>query len=53
MRIDAVIFDMDGLILDTEAVAKTVWQRAALECGHEMSDELFLCEALGGGFSIV
>jgi len=36
-----VIFDMDGLMLDTERVAKIAWQEAALLFGHTMSDDLF------------
>jgi HAD superfamily hydrolase (TIGR01509 family) len=38
----AVIFDMDGLMLDTESVAKTAWQRAAVELGYPISDDLYL-----------
>jgi len=36
-----IIFDMDGLMLDTERVARIAWQEAALLFGHRMSDELF------------
>jgi HAD superfamily hydrolase (TIGR01509 family) len=36
-----VIFDMDGLMLDTESIAKSVWQEAARAAGHEMPDALF------------
>lgn len=64
--IAAVIFDMDGLMLDTEPLYKTAWQRAAIECGHPISEELYarligrtrlageeiLREAFGQGFSI-
>jgi HAD superfamily hydrolase (TIGR01509 family) len=38
----AVIFDMDGLMLDTERVAKIAWQRAAEELGYPISDDLYL-----------
>jgi HAD superfamily hydrolase (TIGR01509 family) len=41
MRIEAVIFDMDGLMLDTEPFYKLAWQRAALECGFRIEDELW------------
>ena len=36
-----VIFDMDGLMLDTERIARIAWQQASLAAGHEMSDLLF------------
>lgn len=41
MKVDAVIFDMDGLMLDTEPLYKIAWQRAAQECGHAISEELY------------
>lgn len=37
----AVIFDMDGLMLDTEPLYKIAWQQAARECGYEISEELY------------
>jgi HAD superfamily hydrolase (TIGR01509 family) len=36
-----VIFDMDGLMLDTERIAKIAWQQAARLAGVDMSDALF------------
>jgi HAD superfamily hydrolase (TIGR01509 family) len=36
-----VIFDMDGLLLDTEVISRSAWQRAAHEAGFEISDKLF------------
>lgn len=41
MPIRAVIFDMDGLMLDTEPSYKIAWQRAALECGYPISEDLY------------
>ena len=35
----AVIFDMDGLMLDTEPIYRTSWQRTAAELGWEITDE--------------
>lgn len=62
----AVIFDMDGLIIDTEVVARTAWQKAAAELGYLMDDDLYsrfvgrrtrdcramLIEAYGGAFPL-
>ena len=39
-RQHAVIFDMDGLMLDTERTYREVFRRAASDCGVEFSDEL-------------
>ena len=36
-----VVFDMDGLMLDTESIAKITWQEASLAAGHKMPDALF------------
>jgi HAD superfamily hydrolase (TIGR01509 family) len=66
MSIRAVIFDMDGLMLDTEPVYRMAWGRASAECGYVMSDEVrlrliglkvadaeqILLEEFGEGFSI-
>ena len=40
--LSAVIFDKDGLLLDTETVVKTAMFQAAEDLGHSMSDELHL-----------
>lgn len=37
--IEAFIFDMDGLIIDSEPVYKKVWQAACAEQGFNLSDE--------------
>jgi len=36
----AVIFDMDGVILDTERVAMRAWMSAAAEHGLELAESL-------------
>jgi HAD superfamily hydrolase (TIGR01509 family) len=41
-RISAVIFDMDGLMLDTESINRGAWQAAAAELGHSLDDEFYL-----------
>lgn len=38
---NAVIFDMDGLMLDTEPIYRRVWQTAAAELGHIISDDMY------------
>ncbi len=40
--IEAVIFDMDGLMLDTEPLYRAAWQRAANELGYTLSDQVFI-----------
>jgi HAD superfamily hydrolase (TIGR01509 family) len=42
MPIRAVIFDMDGLMLDTEPIYKIAWQRAAIERGYPVSETLYV-----------
>ena len=37
----AVIFDMDGLILDTEPGYRLAWKKAAADMGIQLSDEFF------------
>lgn len=62
--LDAVIFDMDGLMLDSEPLAKRAWSKALAESGLSIDDALYLevvgrsvpdtkqifCSALGAGF---
>lgn len=38
----AVIFDMDGLMLDTERMAHRLWTAVASELGFDLHNELFL-----------
>lgn len=37
----AVLFDMDGLLFDTEATLKRVWQSEAAKLGFVITDEMF------------
>jgi beta-phosphoglucomutase-like phosphatase (HAD superfamily) len=39
--VKAVLFDMDGTVLDTEPMYKKAWKAAFGKNGHEFSDELF------------
>ena len=41
MNIQAVIFDMDGLMLDTEPLYRIAWKRASAECGFQLTDEIY------------
>jgi HAD superfamily hydrolase (TIGR01509 family) len=45
---DAVIFDMDGLMLDSERAINLCMARAACELGHDLPDTLWL-RMIGGG----
>lgn len=40
--VHAAIFDMDGLLFDTERLCREAWQSVAREDGYEMDDSLFL-----------
>lgn len=41
MNWSAVIFDMDGLMIDSEPIALEVWRALAAEYGREVSGELY------------
>ena len=40
-EIRAVVFDMDGLMLDTEPIYKRAWQAASAELGHDLEDGFY------------
>lgn len=40
-HIKAVIFDMDGLLLDTESLYRIIWKQACSELGYEISDDFY------------
>ena len=40
-RVRAVIFDMDGLMLDTEPIYKRAWQASAAELGCDLDDGFY------------
>jgi len=66
IQIDAVIFDMDGVMFDTEPLYKSAWQGAASELGYAITDNLYMTfigknnadsekavvEAYGSGFPL-
>jgi HAD superfamily hydrolase (TIGR01509 family) len=39
--IRAVIFDMDGLLLDTEPIYRVAWQKASAHFGRELTDAMY------------
>lgn len=41
LELSAVILDLDGLMIDTERVARDSWQRAASDFGHTMDEAVF------------
>jgi HAD superfamily hydrolase (TIGR01509 family) len=41
-QVEAVIFDMDGLMLDSEQMAKSAWRRALADWGLALPDDLYL-----------
>ena len=41
MMVSAVIFDMDGLMVDTEPVYQRSWQRTAQDLGYEIDELLY------------
>ncbi|AHJ27561.1 HAD family phosphatase [Nodularia spumigena CS-584] len=38
----AVIFDMDGLLFDTESIARWAWKQALKDHGYIMNDDLYM-----------
>ena len=38
----AIIFDMDGLMVDTEPLSRQAWQTVLAEYGYELSDRVYL-----------
>ncbi len=46
MNISAVIFDMDGLMFDTERIAIKTWKKAAEEFGYSV-DEALIIKTIG------
>lgn len=42
MRPKALIFDMDGLLLDTEGLYKKSWTQVAADMGFDLTDALYL-----------
>lgn len=41
MKISAVIFDMDGIIFDTERLGSILWKKASEEFGYQITDNIY------------
>ncbi|MDF1737867.1 MAG: HAD hydrolase-like protein, partial [Verrucomicrobiales bacterium] len=41
-KITAVIFDMDGLLIDTEGPSQLAWKSAVAQLGKSIDDEVLL-----------
>src|SRR5690349_15931431 len=41
MKVSGVIFDMDGLMVNTEPLYQVAWQQAARENGYEINESLY------------
>jgi HAD superfamily hydrolase (TIGR01509 family) len=50
MRVAAVIFDMDGLMIDTEGPVQACCQEAAIGMGFDLDDEFYVAELVGRGW---
>ncbi len=51
-NVKAVIFDLDGTLIDTEKIYKQVWPKAIADMGHVMTEEQYLSlRSLGRPFS--
>ena len=42
LNIQAVLLDLDGLLIDSEPIYRSAWQSAAADLGYELSDDLYL-----------
>ena len=42
VAVRAVLLDMDGLIFDSERLAREAWRAALLACGYELDDAVYL-----------
>jgi HAD superfamily hydrolase (TIGR01509 family) len=40
-RARALVFDMDGLMVDSEPIARRAWERVLLDYGHNLGDDVF------------
>ena len=40
-KVQAIIFDLDGLLIDTESISRPSWRKAATDFGYELTDEIF------------
>src|SRR5689334_12034999 len=53
MALDAIIFDLDGTLVDTNAIHVEAWQRAFAEHGHRVAKDRIFVEVGKGGDTLV
>jgi HAD superfamily hydrolase (TIGR01509 family) len=41
-NLEAILFDMDGLMLDSESLYQQAWKQAAAELGYDLDDAVYL-----------
>lgn len=41
-KIEGFIFDMDGILFDTERISSTFWKKILKKYGYDMNDEIYL-----------
>jgi len=51
IQVKAVIFDMDGVIIDTEGPVQMCCQRAAADMGFDLDDKFYVAELVGRGWA--
>ena len=49
----AVIFDVDGTLLDTERIYMQAWKDAAAELGYVITDELLRKTVEDAGYDVI
>src|SRR5207244_1917309 len=51
MKVAAVVFDMDGLMIDTETPVQQCCRESATAMGFDLDDEFYMSSLLGRGWA--